>query len=59
MDDALTVRDLFGYLDPGTLLLLADAIGKRMASVDLELRLRDEIDEMVQEKLVSDVLSSQ
>jgi hypothetical protein len=58
MDRPLSVRDLFGYLDPGTLVLLGDAISKRMSSLDLELRVRDEIDEMVQEKLLADVLSA-
>jgi hypothetical protein len=59
MDDALTVRDLFGYLDPGTLLLLADTISRGMNSPDREARLRADIDDLVQEKLLADVLSAE
>lgn len=51
------LRDLFGELDAGGSIEVADEIGNRLDASDMAIRILDEIDEIIADKLLAAALA--
>ncbi|HEV8683196.1 MAG TPA: hypothetical protein VGS09_10565 [Actinomycetota bacterium] len=53
----MELRDLFEGLDAGASIALAEEIGNRMDANDTAIRVLDEFDEIIADKLLAEVLN--